>query len=224
MKQFLKRALLTRKYPGLRLGRRTQISRSRFGSNVSVGDGTQVIRSSIGDFSYVGPSGSLIDAEIGRFCSLASEIHVGTGSHPARISVSTHPVFYLSRPVAGWDFVDKDGLKEFAPTRIGNDVWIGLGAIVRDGVTIGDGAIVAAGAVVVRDVEPYAIYGGVPARLIRYRFSEEEIEWLMALRWWDRGLPWIRAHAHAFENIQALRKLVEGEQPELLGVPKDATR
>jgi tetrahydrodipicolinate N-succinyltransferase len=75
------------------------------------------------------------------------------------------------------------------PTLIGNDVWIGAGAFVRQGVTIGDGAIVAAGSVVIRDVLPYAIVGGIPAHLIRYRAEQETIRKLLAWRWWDLPIP-----------------------------------
>jgi carbonic anhydrase/acetyltransferase-like protein (isoleucine patch superfamily) len=81
-------------------------------------------------------------------------------------------------------------------------VWIGVGATVLDGLRIGDGAIVGAGAVVVKDIEPYAIYGGVPARLIRRRFSDDDIELLLGFRWWDRDEDWLRSHLEALHDIK----------------------
>ena len=87
---------------------------------------------------------------------------------------------------------------------IGNDVWIGANAIVLDGVTIGDGAIISAGAIVNKNVPPFSIYGGVPARLIRFRFEENEIEFLKKFKWWDKDLNWIKTHTPYFKDIKEL--------------------
>lgn len=85
---------------------------------------------------------------------------------------------------------------------IGNDVWIGDSVLILDGVKIGDGAVLAAGAVVTADVPPYAIVGGVPAKVIRYRFNEDEIEHLIKLKWWDKSEQWIKENAHLFSNVK----------------------
>ncbi|MBU9735538.1 CatB-related O-acetyltransferase [Lachnospiraceae bacterium ASD5720] len=89
---------------------------------------------------------------------------------------------------------------------IGNDVWIGDGAQIIGGHKIGDGAIVAAGAVVTKDVLPYSIVGGVPAKIIRFRFEKDDINYLMQLKWWDKDREWIEKHAAYFENIKLLRQ------------------
>ena len=92
---------------------------------------------------------------------------------------------------------------------IGNDVWIGKGAKIMEGVTIGDGAIVAAYAVVTKDVPPYAIVGGIPAKLIRYRFDSKDIEWLLELKWWDKEPEWLIKYAKYFDDVKKLREALE---------------
>lgn len=91
-------------------------------------------------------------------------------------------------------------------TIIGNDVWIGARAIILSGVKIGDGAIIAAGAVVTKDVEPYTIAGGVPAKPIRKRFTDEQIDALINLKWWDKDDMWMREYAAMFSHIEELIK------------------
>ena len=87
---------------------------------------------------------------------------------------------------------------------IGNDVWIGSRATILEGVNIGDGVVVAAGAVVTKDVPPYAIVGGVPARIIRYRFDEETIQNLLKMKWWEKDQEWIQNHADDFDDVKQL--------------------
>lgn len=118
---------------------------------------------------------------IGKYCSIAGNVIIGIGDHPINW-LSTSPYFYHA--FLGWR--DKPEFRNTViPSVIGNDVWIGQNAMIKAGVTVGNGAIVAAGAVVVKDVPPYAIVGGVPAKLIRYRFSEQQISDLEDLKWWD---------------------------------------
>lgn len=121
-------------------------------------------------------------AEIGGFCSIAGQIKVSDGNHPLD-HVSTSPATYLK----GWGITEEDyvrPLPKSGPIVIGHDVWIGLGATLLTGITIGHGAVIAGGAVVTRDVPPYAIMGGVPARLIRYRFDAKTTERLLDSAWW----------------------------------------
>lgn len=111
-----------------------------------------------------------------------------------------HPAFYLRR-LPEWDFVLSDSHEEFRRTSVGNDVWIGNKAIILDGVTVGDGVVIGAGSVVTHDLAPYGIYAGVPAKLLRYRFSESQIDRLLKLRWWDKDLTWIRENATEFADV-----------------------
>jgi tetrahydrodipicolinate N-succinyltransferase len=94
-----------------------------------------------------------------------------------------------------------DAKKKYV-VEIGNDVWIGNNVLIMDGVKIGDGAIIGAGAVVIKDVPPYAIVGGVPARLIRYRFNEEQRKFLLEFQWWAKDLQWIRENYIIFSSIE----------------------
>jgi acetyltransferase-like isoleucine patch superfamily enzyme len=143
----------------------------------------------LGNMTYIAEGTSVGLTDIGSFCSIGPNVSLGgLGWHPTD-RLSTHPAFYSSRLQAGTTFVSDnnklDQETELQHTKVGNDVWIGAGCIVLDGVTIGDGAIIAAGAVVTKDVPPYAIVGGVPAKIIRYRFDISTINALLKWRWWE---------------------------------------
>ena len=146
----------------------------------------------IGRYSYVAREAYLNDVAAGSFSSIGPQALLGCGDHPADLP-STAPVFYSTRRQCGATFAPADHAIERRPITLGHDTWLGARTFVRDGVTIGDGAIVAAGAVVVADVPPYAIVGGVPARLIRYRFPADVIQRLLAVQWWQWAEPRLRA-------------------------------
>jgi serine acetyltransferase len=102
--------------------------------------------------------------------------------------------------------VETDLFKEYEHTTIGNDVWIGANAIIKSGIKIGDGAIVASGAVVTKDVAPYSIIGGVPAKHLKYRFSDSQILFLKSLKWWDKDLEWLKSNKALFTDIDEMIK------------------
>jgi chloramphenicol O-acetyltransferase type B len=123
---------------------------------------------------------------IGSFCSIGPGTRLGgMGTHPLHM-VSTHPVFFSTRRQSGISFAEVNEFEEYRSTTIGNDVWVGADALVLDGVTVNDGAVIAAGAVVTKDVPAYAIVGGVPAKIIRYRFPPADIELLLSVKWWSQ--------------------------------------
>lgn len=145
---------------------------------------SMIIRSSIRSFSYVGRNSIIQNATVGSFCSIANDVFVGLGTHPTD-HFTTSPLFYRTSNTFGKQVVDEDlDFNEYQAIEIGHDVWLGARAVIMDGVRIGHGAIVAANAVVTKDVPPYAIVGGVPAKLIKFRFPPEKIERLLASEWW----------------------------------------
>jgi hypothetical protein len=160
---------------------------SRLGRYTDIGPGWTVIESTLGDYSYLaGSDGVVIYSEIGKFCSIASHAAVNPGDHPME-RVTQHHLTYRRRR---YGFAADDDESFFdrrrrRPCRIGHDVWIGHGAKVMAGVTIGTGAVIGAGAVVTRDVAPYQVVAGVPARPIRPRFTADIAARLLRSAWWE---------------------------------------
>lgn len=155
----------------------------------------------VGNYSYIG-SNCHISAEIGRYCSISNNVHTILGKHPVDTWVSTHPAFYSEKYCCGKTYSSENRFDENSPmVKIGNDVWIGHGAAIMGGITIGDGAIVAASAMVTKDVPPYAVVGGVPARVIKYRFNANQIDKLLFIKWWDWDESKIIESANDFDNI-----------------------
>lgn len=175
---------------------------------------TNIIGAYIGYGSYIAANSDFSNCRIGRYCSIGSCSKIVTGTHPSHTWVSTHPAFFSTKDQAGFHYVEKSFFEEqkYADMEhhftvvIGNDVWIGEGVSIIEGVTIGDGAIIAAGAVVTKDVEPYVIIGGIPAKVIRARFQKKEIEYLKKLEWWNKEQVWIENHAKYFNDIKVLMK------------------
>lgn len=142
----------------------------------------------INSYSYVGRNSLVQNTTIGKYCSIANDVMIGLGKHPID-KFSTSPIFYKVNNTFKISAVKKDlDFKEYEHIIIQNDVWIGAKSIILDGVNIGNGAIVASGSVVTKDVPAYAIVGGIPAKVIKYRFNEEEINKLQASKWWDKKL------------------------------------
>lgn len=140
---------------------------------------------SMGRFTYISSRTRIGNAVIGRFCSIGPDCQIGgLGMHPID-RISTHPAFYSSGKQAGYSFTKNTSFQEVKPVEIGNDVWIGVRVVILDGCRIGDGAVIAAGAVVTKDVPPYAVVGGVPAKMLKMRDAFECIELIRADPWWD---------------------------------------
>tara|TARA_Y100001933_G_scaffold251641_1_gene289595 strand:- start:1256 stop:1885 length:630 start_codon:yes stop_codon:yes gene_type:complete len=178
------------------------------GSN-GFGRNSSIVASRIGYGSYIAEGTKISKAVIGRYCSIGPNVNCIFGKHPSTTFVSTHPSFFALKTPVGFTYADKQYFTEFAAPHegnysitIGNDVWIGANVSLMDGVKIGDGAIVAANALVTKDVEPYSIVGGVPAKIIKKRFTDKEIAFLLQFKWWEKSKEWIANNASHFRNIE----------------------
>jgi phosphonate metabolism protein (transferase hexapeptide repeat family) len=147
---------------------------------------TAIEYSELGDYSYLGPGCMVGDAQIGRFCAIAAQVRIGAPNHPldrpSQHRFTYCPEYYTAGAQRDHAFF---GQRRADRVVIRNDVWIGHAVIVMPGVTVGDGAVLAAGAVVTRDVAPYMIVGGVPARQIRERFNRKIAAQLSEIAWWN---------------------------------------
>ena len=161
---------------------------------------SKILSSSVGDFSYVGPNTWLVATEVGKFCSIAPNCKIGLASHTLNY-LSTSPIFTEPKNSTGYSWTQKAFFNPTAPVVVGNDVWIGERVLIMGGIKIGNGAVIGAGAVVTKDVPAYAIVGGVPAKIIRYRFSEEQIEKLESAKWWDLPEKVLRERIEEFQKI-----------------------
>lgn len=193
----------------LRIGYCSRVTGVIIGHYNYIYDHCNLSNSSFGDFTYIASRTKVSNSLIGRFCSIGPDCIIGLGQHPTHTYISSHPAFYSTMRQCGFSFADKDYFRESESIEIGHDVWIGAGVIVLDGVKIGNGAIVAAGAVVTQNVPDYAVYGGVPARLIKLRFTRDEIDEINSSEWWNWDVQYLKnnfKYFHSFSNFQLLLK------------------
>lgn len=176
-----------------------------FAPNVKILPKTNLLNVKVGKYTYIGANNSMQDVEIGAFCSIGSYVSIGGGLHPMDIP-STSPVFYeSSNCFRSKKFLFSNDISyPQIKTKIGNDVWIGDKVYIRAGVIVGDGAVIGANSVVTKDVPPYAIVAGCPAKILRYRFEEEAIKKMLNLKWWEWDDKKISENRLSFASIDKL--------------------
>ena len=159
------------------------VHNSRLGYHTYIDSMVAISNCEIDEYSYVSRGTKIINTKIGRYCSIGPECRINMGQHPMNL-LGTSPIFYASRNKLGI-CIDPREYTEFRNVDIGNDIWIGSQVTILGGVQIGDGAIVAAGSVVTKDVSPFSVVAGVPAKIIKMRFTAEIIDLLKEARWWE---------------------------------------
>jgi phosphonate metabolism protein (transferase hexapeptide repeat family) len=190
------------------IGRRCEILRN-----------SRVEYARLGDYSYLGEHCDVADAEIGKFTAIANCVRIGAPNHPMQ-RASQHrfsyvPEYYEENVARDASFFAQ---RRAARVRVGHDVWIGHAAILLPGIVVGDGAVIAAGAVVSRDVAPYSIVGGVPARRIRERFPRHVAKAMARIAWWDWPEQKIFAHLRDFQH-EDIEEFCALHDPEWLAQP-----
>lgn len=166
----------------------------------NVGSSSQITNCTIGKYSYVGNYTNINHTQIGNYCSIADRCIIGGGSHPYNW-VSTSPIFYDGKNSLQKNYTKKI-YSAYQKIFIGNDVWIGAGVYIKCGIKIADGSVIGMGSVVTKDVGPYEIWGGNPAKFIKKRFDDESISNLKNIKWWDWEEEKISKKAHHFNDIE----------------------
>lgn len=186
------------------------IKLSNIDKRAKVLPGCQVVNSNIGKYSYIAYDTSIIYCNIGSFCSIAIDCYIGGPSHPIDW-ISTSPVFCKGRNVLNYNF-SKHEYNPFKITNIGNDVWIGAKCKIKAGVNIGDGAIIGMGSVVTKNIPPYEIWAGNPAKYIRKRFEQHIIDNLLSMKWWEMSKKKeLKNYSICFNDKNKAKKMLREE-------------
>ncbi len=192
----------------------TDISlRSTFEGMNSI-DRNSLFNGNLGLGSYIGKR-CIIHGYIGKFCSIADNVSVVIGIHPYTYPfTTTSPYFFSNGKQNGHSLCSESLFEEYKysdtekkyPVTIGHDCWIGYDAKIISGIHIGNGAVILAGAVVTKDVPAYAIVGGIPAKIIKYRYDINTINMLEKFKWWDKSIEWLQCHKDLLINIELLKQ------------------
>ncbi len=178
-----------------------RIVASTFGQWTEIGAQTEIISSRVGDYSYLCDRCHVMCGQIGKFCSIANHVRINPSNHPTWRATQHHFTYRSSQFGMGEDDADFFEWRREHPVTLGHDVWLGHGVLIMPGVTVGTGAVVGSGAVVTRDVAPYAMVAGVPAKPLKERFSRDIQDKLLALAWWDWEHESLAAAMDDFRNL-----------------------
>ena len=170
-----------------------------------LGRNTVIRNVKLGFGSYINNNGDFSDTTIGKYTSIGANVSTVIGRHPLSKQAAMHPAFTNPNKLFGFSYAEnKTFMDTLGHIEIGNDVWIGNNVLIMDGVKIGDGAVVGTGALVTKDLPPYSINTGVPAKTRRYRFEPKLAEALLEFKWWDRDESWIKANIDSFKDAEKL--------------------
>lgn len=181
---------------------KNNINQSDISNNTKVCPPSTLYHSHVDSYSYVATNSYIAYTKIGKFCSIGPNFTCGRGMHPID-GISTSPMFYSLGKQNGMTLSSCNKMEECPPVTIGNDVFIGANVTVINGVTIGDGAVIGAGAVVSKDIPPYAIAVGCPINIVKYRFSDDVIQKLLKIQWWDFSFDELK-------NVERMEFDIEG--------------
>lgn len=199
--QFFKNGLIRKSQFGnhVSIYGNTRITNSLFSGNNKVGIFCGINNCKIGRYSYINDYSTINNLTIGNFCSIGPNFKVGIGIHPINF-ISTSPAFYTKDSGLGFSFSKENTFASYKDTIIGSDVWIGANVFISEGIVIGDGAIIGSGAVITKDVPPYGIVVGIPGKVMKYRFDELTIAYLLKLRWWEKDDNWLMLNSEFFSQ------------------------
>ncbi len=179
-----------------------EITDSTFGAYTEIGHGSRINNAHFGDYSYCDRYADVANARIGKFANIAAFTRIGATDHPLHTASCHH---FLYRSGDYWDDAEHDDAffahRKSRLAHIGHDTWIGAGAMIKPEVTLGHGAVVASGAVVTKDVDPYTIVAGTPAKVLRLRQSRDIAERIIALAWWDWSHDKLRTSLPDFRTL-----------------------
>ncbi|MDA3884350.1 MAG: antibiotic acetyltransferase [Candidatus Delongbacteria bacterium] len=203
------------KYKNVTIGHGSRvIFKTIFGGNNKIGDNT-IVGGNVGRCTYIGSNCNL-NARIGNYTSISANIFATSAQHPINTFVSSSPVFYSTRKQCGTTYVKSQKFDEFKyienskySIEIGNDVLISYGVTIIGPITIGNGSVIGANSLVNKDVEPYTIVAGVPAKVIGKRFSDDQIKILNKIEWWNKGEEWLKDNVELFDDVNKLIKHFE---------------
>ena len=195
----------------LRIGYGSYVRRCIFGRYNIIGKNVLLVDCKVGNFSYLSDGCTITNTAIGKFCSIGPNVRCAPGRHPTSTFVSTHPLTFGSPSFLIKSFGATSLFEGNLKVTIGNDVWVGANCVVIDGVIIGDGAIIAANSVVTKNVEPYSIVGGLPAKLIRKRFSDKNVSALLSVKWWDKSDEWLFENIKKFQDVDTFIPVIEDD-------------
>jgi len=200
----VKKSKILEEKPNIEEG--TVIQNCTFGKYVEIAKNNHISETKIGSYSYTSENCQIIYSEIGKFVNIASYVRLNPGQHPMGSATQHHMLYRKEMFGFGENNDEFFDWRKSKKVIIGNDVWIGHNVTIMGGVSVGNGAVIGSGAIVTKDIPPYAITVGNPAKVIRYRFSVDIIDSLEQIKWWDWSRQKVKENLNDFDDIKSFIK------------------